>query len=42
MEIYPASVSISLNILCLVDLITGMLPAIRASRRDPVRALHYE
>ena len=36
------SIAISLSILFLVGLIAGMVPAIRASRMDPVQALHYE
>lgn len=33
---------VSLGILCLVGLVAGIIPAIRASRMDPVKALHYE
>ncbi|MBN2319964.1 MAG: ABC transporter permease [Acidobacteria bacterium] len=36
------SVILSLSILFLVGIVAGMVPAIRASRLDPVRALHYE
>ncbi|MBN2243258.1 MAG: ABC transporter permease [Acidobacteria bacterium] len=41
-HISMASVAVSLGILFLVGIIAGMLPAVRASRLDPVRALHYE
>ncbi len=41
-EVKTSAVLISVGVLFLVGLIAGMLPALRASRLDPIKALHYE